>query len=362
MSLLKRTFGIFADLTKDVPKGQRPPGGLLEIFERQLNRLEAQSIVLIGYDAWDGQEAHARESQATVTVRRQPVLPAIPEAFSTATEARDCFESYMHAFALATARQSDDAVVDDSDTDTAMSQNKSPNAYLNGFGRWSHALDATMQHAQTNDSNTSPPNEKEKEKERCASLVLHMHRLMVSTSVDLLSRQQTPTDTDVQMSWDKYTNVFEEVVKIGESILSPTSSPSPYSVVADASHSISPPKAKMRPYFTLDIGVVAPLYDIARRCRDPHVRRRAIGLLYAYPRQEGMYNGVLAARVAERVVQIEENGLGHVSSATDIPDWARISDVHPVFDFERKRALLCYRRRGTHGAVRKPVQEVMDWD
>ncbi len=46
MSLLKRTFGIFADLTKDVPKGQRPPGGLLEIFERQLNRLEAQSIVV----------------------------------------------------------------------------------------------------------------------------------------------------------------------------------------------------------------------------------------------------------------------------------------------------------------------------
>jgi hypothetical protein len=46
MSLLKRTFGIFADLTKDIPKGQRPPSGLFEIFERQLNRLEAQSIVV----------------------------------------------------------------------------------------------------------------------------------------------------------------------------------------------------------------------------------------------------------------------------------------------------------------------------
>ncbi|KAK5376135.1 hypothetical protein LTR20_000547 [Exophiala xenobiotica] len=362
MSLLKRTFGIFADLTKDIPKGQRPPSGLFEIFERQLNRLEAQSIVLIGYDAWDGQDAISSGSQATVTARRQPVLPALPEAFSSATEARDCFESYMHAFTLATARQGAAAVVNPSDIDLAMSQNKSPSVYLNGFGRWSKALDATMQNAQINDSNASFPNEKEREKERCASLVLHMHRLMVSTSVDLLSIQQHPTDADVQMSWDKYTGVFEQVVKIGESILSPTGSRGPSSVVADPSHSTPPPKAKERPYFTLDIGVVAPLYDIARRCRDPGVRRRAIALLYAYPRQEGMYDGVLAARVAERVVQIEETGLEHLASATDVPDWARISDVHPVFDFERKRALLCYQWRGAHGTVGRPVQEVMDWD
>jgi hypothetical protein len=108
------------------------------------------------------------------------------------------------------ARQGAAAVVNPSDIDLAMSQNKSSNMYLNGFGRWSKALDATMQNAQINDSNASFPNEKEKKRERCASLVLHMHRLMVSTSVDLLSIEQHPTDTDVQMSWDKYTGVFEQ--------------------------------------------------------------------------------------------------------------------------------------------------------
>jgi hypothetical protein len=118
----------------------------------------------------------------------------------------------------------------------------------------------------------------------------------------------------------------------------------------------------VKPSFTIDLGVIGPLFEVISRCRDPVIRRRGISLLKSGYRQEGVWNSFLVAKVAERLVEIEEEGLGEVKSCKDVPDWARISDVHPEFDPVGRRATLTYGRcGGKSNYQRRIIQEVVEW-
>ena len=61
--------------------------------------------------------------------------------------------------------------------------------------------------------------------------------------------------------------------------------------------------------FTFEVGIVPPLHVTATKCRDPVVRREAVDLLFASPRQEGMWDGVLSARIGKWMCSCEEDGL-----------------------------------------------------
>lgn len=63
------------------------------------------------------------------------------------------------------------------------------------------------------------------------------------------------------------------------------------------------------PRFTFEVGIVPPLHVTATKCRDPVVRREAVELLFASPRQEGMWDGVLSARIGKWMTSCEEDGL-----------------------------------------------------
>ncbi len=229
--------------------------------------------------------------------------------------------------------------------------------YLDVFSRWSTAFDALM---------ASPHAAGMSQQERCAARILEMQQLIFSTSLDFLSRRGR-CGGDTQMLWDRYNDVFQKIIDLAESVLKTAA-------LLDNSNGTSGG-------FTLDGGIVGPLYDISRRCRDPQIRRRAIRLLCAYPRQEGMWDGVLAARVAERVVEVEEQGAGRhggsgggsggsgspevngLRRSADVPDRARISDVNPIFDLDRRKAPLCYARRESAFSERRVAcQEVIEWE
>lgn len=117
-----------------------------------------------------------------------------------------------------------------------------------------------------------------------------------------------------------------------------------------------------KPYISLDLGIVGPLFDVASRCRDPTIRRKAIGLLKSSPRQEGIWNASVAARFAERLVEIEE-GLGDVTSCSGVLKLARVSDIVPKFDpFGRKATVQYSRFRRVGELVRKvTVEEEFEW-
>jgi hypothetical protein len=151
------------------------------------------------------------------------------------------------------------------------------------------------------------------------------------------------TLVDGQMAWDPIVPVFEKIVNLAEEVISTDKSD------------------PQQPVFSTDIGIIGPLYSVVSGCRDPVIRRRAIGIMKAAPRQEGIWNSLLVARVAERVVEIEEQGLGVVTCCADVPDWARLSDVQPNFDAEHRRAILSYTRRPSANAVLRStyVEEIV---
>ena len=85
-------------------------------------------------------------------------------------------------------------------------------------------------------------------------------------------------------------------------------------------------------------------------------------MLYAFSRQEGIWNSVLTARVAERLIGIEEAGLGIVTCVADVPDWARISNVDVKFDHQGCLGTVRYsRQRGRHDKVREEAMETVSW-
>lgn len=95
--------------------------------------------------------------------------------------------------------------------------------------------------------------------------------------------------------------------------------------------------------FSLDIGIIAPMYYTALKCRDPGLRRKAIDLLESSYSQEGAWDSHTMAIIAERVVGVEERGLDNPQTAADIPEQNRL--WRAWFDLRKGADVLyCMRR------------------
>jgi hypothetical protein len=287
----------------------------------------------------------------------------IPQKFASIAEARDSlnFRRYHASYSIA-------LLPHPSETDTPSSPKpslllpsptlsawKSENMML--FEQWLSVFEAWME--EHNDTMT--------DRERMACKVLGIIKNVCYVSLCVVRR-----NSDDQTVWDVFNPQFEEAVQLAEEVLlHPPSASLPVdcslsSLFSDTilTQGRTSTTTMRTPTFSLDMEIVGPIYDVASRCRDPIIRRRAIHVLKTCARQEGMWNAALTARVAERVVQIEEMGLGCVRSCEDVPDWARISNVQPVFEKEGRRARISYRRMGMEGdgeRVRKMVEEVVEW-
>jgi hypothetical protein len=94
--------------------------------------------------------------------------------------------------------------------------------------------------------------------------------------------------------FDNFTSNFEEIVCLAENILelSPETDSKP---IAEQ--------------FSLDPGILAHIYWTAHKCRDPLVRRRAIGALARCPARQGMWLRPLIVQVASKIVEMEEEAV-----------------------------------------------------
>lgn len=110
--------------------------------------------------------------------------------------------------------------------------------------------------------------------------------------------------------------------------------------------------------FVYDLGIIAPLFWIAFKCRHPVIRRQAISLLSRAPRQEGSWDSSSAAAVTHAVVTYEEAGLRDVSEAQDIPERQRVHHVQPRKDHERRtiECLFLTKSSGLQGPWKSMTQ------
>jgi hypothetical protein len=115
-----------------------------------------------------------------------------------------------------------------------------------------------------------------------------------------------------QCTYDTYNDHFEQIISLAGSLLTASDGPDP---------------ASSKPAFSLDFGIIPPLFYTAVSCRDPSIRRRAVSLLSS-PRHEGAWSAVDAARVGSIAIEAEEEGLGEIRSSRDVPESSRLCEIY----------------------------------
>ena len=145
-----------------------------------------------------------------------------------------------------------------------------------------------------------------------------------------------------EMIWDDLIPFFAEIVSLAGGFVACSTS-------ATSLAPLNTPNQK-RVVFNLDTGIIVPLYFIAGKCRDSRIRRKAIELLRASEKHEGVSNTLMTAKVAERLVDIEEKGMldrGGEGRAPQFVGMERgVSGVEIRFEGEGKRAWLRYSKPG----------------
>lgn len=95
-----------------------------------------------------------------------------------------------------------------------------------------------------------------------------------------------------EMMFDKFTRQFQYIVSISRHVLE-----------KDQEF-----RASSGPKTQFSMGLIMSLYYTATRCRDSSVRRDAIAILKELPRRNGVWDSWQAAKAAEWIVSIEEEG------------------------------------------------------
>ncbi|KAE8443324.1 hypothetical protein EG329_001967 [Mollisiaceae sp. DMI_Dod_QoI] len=124
-------------------------------------------------------------------------------------------------------------------------------------------------------------------------IIVHAAALVISLYQKCTVIILATTQSDSEMLYDSYLAHFQYITRTCACLVA-------------SEDSLHLPRNKR---FSFDTGIIPPLHVVATKCRDPAVRREAIDILFASPRQEGMWDGVLSARIGRWIVTCEEEGL-----------------------------------------------------
>ncbi|KAK9369490.1 hypothetical protein V1509DRAFT_619585 [Lipomyces kononenkoae] len=246
------------------------------------------------------------------------------------------------------------------------------------IGEWSATFDRYMK--------THPLDGRGGDDHRTSSIrILEMWRLTIGIALKV----DWPLS---ESSFDEYTLDFSIVISLAEKIISLTTPPPsrPHSGVQDCVDedgksgsrtpnketrsstrptstsyiSILPKPDKSLPLsctYSACLGILTLLWFVATSCRDSQTRYHAINLMRRSGRREGIWDSNIYARVAMRVVQMEEHAAGIQEGAeyrpAEVPPSARVSAITSQFSDEREReAKVEYFREGV-----KLGEETVSW-
>ena len=147
-----------------------------------------------------------------------------------------------------------------------------------------------------------------------------------------------PFTLHAELLYDRHYSQFNNMLGLLESITSATAS-------VQASQ-----RSLCKLSFSFELGVVLPFFLIGVKCRDPKLRRRAIAHLYSINRREGLWDSLGAAKVAETIMNMEEEGLGDVQRADQIGIERRVHEMFAMINIERREIQLrCLMNRPSDG-------------
>jgi hypothetical protein len=138
------------------------------------------------------------------------------------------------------------------------------------------------------------------------------------------------------------------------------------SIVSEVSHLVSsPPPSKshteLQRYFSNELGIIPALYLTGVKCRDPVVRRKAQALLASSQRREGVWDSLLAAKVVEHIIAIEE-GETVMRGCGDISEPARVFDMGiPIPSPEARHLFVVFTRKPENDHNPETIEEKISW-
>jgi hypothetical protein len=161
----------------------------------------------------------------------------------------------------------------------------------------------------------------------------------------------TKRHMDKDMIWDRLQPGFERVVELS-------------AIVAGESAGAGTEP----PVLSLDMGIVPPLFHVIWKCRNARIRHKAIRLLETCPRLEGLWDGLLVARVGRRIDEIErrseslEHAMKRGATCEEIPQWARVLFVDVIFSGKEREMDMTYlRAQSETDATIITIKETLTW-
>ena len=146
-----------------------------------------------------------------------------------------------------------------------------------------------------------------------------------------------------ERNYDRFNPAFDHIIKLIEGLIDPFR----YGI---SSHDVLP-------MLSLDMGVIAPLYFTAIKCRDHDTRQKAIDLLDRWPCREGVWDQRALAKLARKAMEIEESGTVRRNGAKVIRDAARIHRIDIEFLGTPKTLKASLHR----GVDEEPIEEMILW-
>ena len=129
-------------------------------------------------------------------------------------------------------------------------------------------------------------------------MLLQFHHKMVT----IISSSMFETS---QMVYDRYRSDFEDMLSLAERLIR-GSQTTGFGLAC------------------LNMGVLAPLFFVALKCRDLVLRRKAVALLKLSPRREGIWSRTCILQYSEWKIEMEERGRGSLPETSPLPESARI--------------------------------------
>ena len=146
-------------------------------------------------------------------------------------------------------------------------------------------------------------------------------RLQIKTAVIML---KVCIDSGPESTFDAFQDDFEDMVSKVEEMSKALSIPE------------QRPLADEQIPFTMELGIVHPLFFVACKCRDWSLRRRAVAQLRRAGK-EGVWEGPIVAVLARRIIELEEEGL---SQREFIPEENRFHEIRKNVDYDGRQVLF----------------------
>ncbi|MCJ1428514.1 hypothetical protein MMC29_006424 [Sticta canariensis] len=176
-------------------------------------------------------------------------------------------------------------------------------------------------------------------KDKNAAIFLKLYHTIVAAMLDL-------TLIYLECNFDLLLPQFQKIVSSAKSLIEAT----------DATEAFFKGK-----FLCTDIGITAPLFYVATKCRDPFLRREAAHLILS-PRRESTWHSLVASVIAKRVITIEEEGLHHVNVAQDVPESSRICSIRPSkIDVATNRVKVVFRQNTKSAGNTSTLEEWLPW-